>query len=87
MPRTWAERSEHLSLGFPELGAADAYKAIVLCNLGLEYKEKSIINEQVRLIVGLQYSFFNNTRRVKAPAKDVLKDAVATELRGLRLKA
>lgn len=86
-PQAWAERSEHLlALGFPELGAADAYKAIVLCNLGLDHKEQSIVGEQVRLIVGLQLSCFNNTRLVEISAKDVLKDAVVTELRGLRLK-
>ena len=60
-PQAWLKRSYLLlALGFPKLGAADAYKAIMLCNAGLDCKYQSARGEYVRLIVGLTHCFFKN---------------------------
>ena len=45
--------AELLNLGFPDLAVADAYKAVMLCNTGLDYNDP--IGEHVRLATGLHW--------------------------------
>lgn len=52
LPSAWARRGNTLSvLGYPELSAGDAYKAIRLCDTGLCYNSE--LGAKVRLVVGM----------------------------------
>lgn len=51
--RAWLDRSQQLvRLGFPDLAAADAPKAILMCNAGLEHR--SLLGAIVCLEEGVQ---------------------------------
>jgi hypothetical protein len=52
LPSAWTRRAETLfALGYPELAAGDAYKALLLCDAGLCYEIS--LGVKVRLVIGI----------------------------------
>ena len=61
-PQFWWKRADHLvKLGYPELGAVDAYKGLILTKAAFDYR--SLLGETVRLSWGM-YLFVINSGKV-----------------------
>jgi hypothetical protein len=65
-PQFWWKRADHLvKLGYPELGAVDAYKGLILTKAAFDYR--SPLGETVRLSWGM-YLFVINSDKVSEHA-------------------